>query len=88
MHLWQKSLVLNREILESREKNLGEPSLLSKHVCLCSYFWLVESLCARHFSSEQGLLSAAVQASHCGGFSCCGAQPLGFRGVSSCGPQA
>ena len=41
MHLWQKSLVLNREILESREKNLGEPSLLSKHVCLCSYFWLV-----------------------------------------------
>ena len=44
MHLWQKSLVLNREILESREKNLGEPSLLFKHVYLRSYFWLVESV--------------------------------------------
>ena len=42
--------------------------------------------CTRHFSScsEQGLLSnCSVQASHCGGFSCCGAQAVDNR-LSSC----
>ena len=36
--------------------------------------------CARAFSScsERGLLFI-VRASHCGGFSCCGAQALGTR---------
>ena len=51
------------------------------------------------FSScgERGLLFVAVRGllSHCGGFSCCGAQALGTRasvvvarGLSSCGSQA
>ena len=40
--------------------------------------------------SEQGLLSSCgVQASCCSGFSCCGAQPLGYVGFSNCcGAQA
>ena len=40
-------------------------------------------------------LHCSVQASHCGGFSCCGAWVLGMRvsvvvacGLSSCGSQA
>ena len=54
-------------------------------------------LCARAFSScfTQGLLFVAAQASHCGGFSCCGAWALGAQasivaahGLSSCGTQA
>ena len=59
--------------------------------------------CARAFSScsEQGLLFVAVRglliawASHCGGFSCCGARALGVQasvvaacGLSSCGSRA
>ena len=54
--------------------------------------------CAWAFSScgAQGLLfHCGVQASHCGGFSCCGAQALGVRasvvvarGLSSCGSRA
>ena len=53
--------------------------------------------CARAFSScgERGLLGYGAQASHCRGFSPCGAQALGTRasvvvahGLSSCGSQA
>ena len=37
--------------------------------------------CAWAFSScgERGLLCCGVRASHCGGFSCCGARALGMR---------
>ena len=39
--------------------------------------------------SEQGLLSSwGTQASHCGGFSCCGSWALGQAGFSSCGVWA
>ena len=46
----------------------------------------VSSLLHRLFSTciEQGLLSSRVQASHCGGFSCCRAWTLGHEGFSSC----
>ena len=53
--------------------------------------------CARAFSScgEQGLLCCGAWASHCGGFSPCGARALGTRasvvvarGLSSCGSWA
>ena len=54
--------------------------------------------CSLAFSScgERGLLyRCGAWASHCGGFSCCGAQALGTwasvvsaRGLSSCGSQA
>ena len=60
---------------------------------LCIYFWLAgSSLLQRLFSScgkqgllsscgKQGLLSSCgVRASHCGGFSCFGAQALGLPG--------
>ena len=43
------------------------------------------------FSScgEWGILSSCgVRASHCGGFSCCEAEPLGCRGFRSCSPWA
>ena len=37
--------------------------------------------CAQAFSScgEQGLLCCSARASHCGGFSCCGARAVGTR---------
>ena len=50
--------------------------------------------CARAFSScgERGALRCGARASHCRGFSCCGARALGAqasvvvaRGLSSCG---
>ena len=47
--------------------------------------------CIQAFSgcSEQGLVcSCSAQASHCGGFSCWGAQVLGCVGFSRCGLQA
>ena len=62
------------------------------------FFFLAASgvcCCARAFSGccEQGLLF--VVASHCGGFSCCGAQALGAwasvvvaRGLGSCDSRA
>ena len=53
------------------------------------YFWLCWVFVAvRAFSSfgDQGLLSSCgVQASHCGGFSCCQARALGILGFGSCG---
>ena len=59
MHLWQKSVVLNRETLESREKKkLGDPSLLLKK-CLFMYLRLAGlslSFCARCSSSERATL--------------------------------
>ena len=59
-------------------------------------FWLCWDFVAAHRLSR-GLLFGAcrAQASHCGGFSCCGARALGPRasvvvalGLSSCGSQA
>ena len=53
--------------------------------------------CAQAFSSwgERGLLFIVVPASHCSGFSCCGAQTLGVRAsvvvacwLGSCGLRA
>ena len=89
MHLWQKSLVLNREILESREKTRENSAFfLNMSIYVVTSGWLSLFLCAQHLSREQGLLAAAVWASHLGGFSCCRAQPRGCRGFSSCGPQA
>ena len=53
--------------------------------------------CARVFFScgEQGLLCCGVRASHCHGFSCCGARALGVQAsvvvaceLSSCGLRA
>ena len=47
------------------------------------YFLAVLGLhcCAQAFSScgERGLLLVVVRASHCGGFSCCGARALGAQ---------
>ena len=44
-------------------------------VGLCCYTWAFSSC------SKQGLLSSCgARASHCGGFSCCGAQALGHVG--------
>ena len=46
---------------------------------------------ARAFSSsgERGLLfHCSAWASHCGGFSCCGARALGHAGFSTCGTGA
>ena len=54
--------------------------------------------CAQAFSSCRGggaTLSCGARASHCGGFSCCGARALGAQGsivvahgLSSCGSRA
>ena len=54
--------------------------------------------CARAFSScgeWELLFVAGARASHCGGFSCCGARAVGMqtsvvvaRGLSSCGSQS
>ena len=54
--------------------------------------------CARAFSScgkREATLHCGAQASHCGGFSCCGARALGMRasvvaahGLNSCGTWA
>ena len=63
------------------------------------YLFLLAALglcCARAFShcGEQGLLFVNSAHSHCGGFSCCGAQALGMKvsvvvacGLSSCGSR-
>ena len=50
------------------------------------YFWLHLGLCccAQAFSERGATLRCGVQASHCGGFSCCGAWGLECR-LSSCG---
>ena len=49
-----------------------------------SLLWGLFSSCG-----NQGLLpSCGVWASHCQGFSCCGARPLGHSGFRSCGSQA
>ena len=41
-----------------------------------------------NFSKEGFLSACGVQASHCGGFSCWGAQALGHLGFSSCDLRA
>ena len=61
-------------------------------IILCIYFGCSgSSLLQRLFSScdELGLLfRGSVQASHCRGFSCCGAWALGQVGFSNCSSQA
>ena len=63
------------------------------------YFWLRWVFVAAHGLSLVGRAGATLycsaRASHCGGFSCCGAQALGAwasvvvaRGLSSCGLEA
>ena len=82
------------------------PTFLYKFIFIFIYFWLHWVFVAAHglslvaasggFSSlcGRGLLFI-VRASHCSGFSCCGAQTLGTRAsvvvarrLSSCGSQA
>ena len=69
----------------------SNPSLTSFCLDKCSnffiylfYFWLCWVFAVRGLFSncgEQGLHSSfSVQASRCGGSSCCGAQALGHRG--------
>ena len=55
------------------------------------YFWLCWMFIAvRAFSlmARGGYSSGSVQASHCSGFSCCGAQTLGHTGFRSCNTWA
>ena len=63
------------------------------------YFWLrwvfVAACGLSLVAASGGTLRRGAQASHCGGFSCCGARALGAqasvvvaRGLSSCGLQA
>ena len=77
-------------------------SSISKFLKIDNFFFFLVvlgiCLCVWAFSScdEQGLLSnCGARASHCGGFSCCGAQLLGTWasedvawGLSSCGSWA
>ena len=58
---------------------------ISLFVCGC----VGPSLLSGLFSSngEQRLLSSGAQASYCSGFSCCGAWPLGCRGIRSSGTR-
>ena len=56
-------------------------------ICLFVYDYAGSSLLHRLFSSCSGwwlLCSCSMQASHCNGFSCCGAWVLGCSGFSSC----
>ena len=84
------------------EMNISETEFKKKKVFI--YLFLAAlglHCCARAFSScdEQVLLFVAVRellrASHCSGFSCCGARTLGAwasvvvaRGLSSCSARA
>ena len=67
--------------------------------CLFIYFWLCWVFVAARGLSQLRRAGATLRcdarASHCGGFSCCGARALGaqasvvvVRGLSSCGTQA
>ena len=55
------------------------------------FFWLRWVFVAAHglslVAARGATLSCGAQASHCGGFSCCGARALERR-LSSCGAQA
>ena len=72
-------------------------------VCTCTYVCMYVWLCwvfvaARGLSlvaASGATLRCGAWASHCGGFSCCGAQAVGAqasvvvaRGLSSCGARA
>ena len=61
-------------------------AVLGLHCCVQAFLWLWR---------VEATLHCSVQAFHCGGFSCCGAQGLGARAsvvvahrLSSCGSQA
>ena len=76
------------------------PFRFYKFILFFIYLFLaVLGLLAAHFISlvaaSGATLRCGAQASHCGGFSCCGAQALGAwasvtvaRGLSSCGSRA
>ena len=67
-------------------------------IYLFIYFWLCWvflCMCFLSLSWARAILHCGTWASHCGGFSCCGAQALGAQasvgtahGLSSCGSQA
>ena len=70
----------------------------NKFIYLC-YFWLCWVFVAMHglslFARAGATLHCSARASHCGGFSCCGARALGARAsvvvahrLTSCGMQA
>ena len=56
------------------------------------YFWLHWLFVATHGLSlvvaAGATLHSSARASHCSGFSCCGAWALGHAGFSSCGTRA
>ena len=62
----------------------------------CPLHWQADSQPLRHQGSPKGAtVRCGAWASHCGGFSCCGARALGMwasvvvaRGLSSCGSWA
>ena len=87
---WQDQL----QTEQSEHLLLQKIFLLFKNIIfiyLLIFSYAGSSLLCRLFSScrEQGPLSSrSVGASHCGGFSCCGAQALGLAGFSSCSSQA
>ena len=60
-----------------------------KFICVVCYFLIILFILGCAGSSlPHGLFSSrGVQASHCGGFSCLGAQVLEYR-LNSCGAQA
>ncbi|XP_070244028.1 zinc finger protein 793 isoform X4 [Bos mutus] len=69
-----------------------EAPWICEAACLGCHCWAMLGLhcCARAFSScnEWGLPSSCgVRASHCSGFSCCGAQGLEHR-LSNCGARS
>ena len=60
-------------IREVREITPLDPRFLQIYLFLASWAFLP--------CGEQGLLSScSTLASHCGGFTCCGARPLGHKG--------
>ena len=73
--------------------------ILFYFISLFLYFWLCWVFVAARGLSlvvvSRATLCYGTQASHCGGFSCCGAQALGAQasvvvacGLSSCGSRA
>ena len=91
--------------LQSHKANVFYCFGLGFFVCFIIYFiylfiyfwlcWVFVAVCGLSLVAASGTtLHCCVRASHCGGFSCCGAQALGARasvvaahGLSSCGSQ-
>ena len=92
--LTSKQAEMNNTIAEMKTTLEGINSRMSPvyfffNINLFIYFWL------RWVFVAGATLHCGVQASHCGGFSCCGARALGMwasvvvvHGLSSCGAWA